>query len=215
MHRVIERLYSIHAIIDEFLSNPRNNRFGIGFGRELKRNIEKRFPNAGTDDKLRRYANYLAPHYKGMHLEAKFKLDYTKDEIKEELSSAIEDPPLPEPEASDVDFLSLSPTSRLRRRFETKQRSVVDGSIERISPIEKEFRRYEAFSLPDNGVDILQWWKCHENVLPLLSKLAKKVLTVPASSSKSERVFSSSGNFVTSKRNKLAPKKVQNLVIVK
>ena len=51
--------------------------------------------------------------------------------------------------------------------------------------------------------------------MPLLSKLAKKVLTVPASSSKSERVFSTGGNFVTSKRNKIAPKKVEDLILIK
>jgi hypothetical protein len=64
-------------------------------------------------------------------------------------------------------------------------------------------------------VNILHWWRDHERVLPLLSKLAKKVLTVPASSSKSERVFSTGGNFVTSKRNKIAPKKVEDLILIK
>ena len=74
---------------------------------------------------------------------------------------------------------------------------------------------YESFSVPPKDVDILKWWKDHEKVLPLLSKLAKKVLTTPASSSKSERIFSSGGNFVSKKRNKLAPKKVEDLIIIK
>ena len=52
-------------------------------------------------------------------------------------------------------------------------------------------------------------------MLPLLSNLAKKVLTVPASSSKSERVFSTGGNIVTSKRNRLDPSKVENLIVIK
>ena len=85
----------------------------------------------------------------------------------------------------------------------------------RLAPIEKEFQRYEAFSLPPKNVNILQWWKSHENVLPLLSKLAKKVLTVPASSAKSERVFSCGGNFVTPKRNSLGAKKVEDLIVIK
>ena len=45
--------------------------------------------------------------------------------------------------------------------------------------------------------------------------VAKKVLSIPASSSKSERVFSCGGNFVSKKRNKLAPKKVEDLIIIK
>ena len=75
--------------------------------------------------------------------------------------------------------------------------------------------RYESFSVPPKDVNILKWWKEHEKVLPLLAKLAKKVLTIPASSSKSERVFSAGGNFVTRRRNKLAPKKVEDLIIIK
>ena len=51
--------------------------------------------------------------------------------------------------------------------------------------------------------------------MPLLSKIAKKALTIPCSSAKSERVFSTGGNFVTSKRNSLAPKKVDDLIIIK
>ena len=82
-------------------------------------------------------------------------------------------------------------------------------------PIKREMIRYESFSLPPKDVNILKWWKDHEKILPLLAKLAKKVFTIPASSSKSERVFSAGGNFVTKKRSKLAPKKVEDLILIK
>ena len=38
--------------------------------------------------------------------------------------------------------------------------------------------------------DRLDWWKTHEGTLPLLAKVAKEILCIPAASSKSERVFS-------------------------
>ena len=69
--------------------------------------------------------------------------------------------------------------------------------------------------MPAKNVNILEWWKCHVNVLPLLSKLAKKVLTVPASSAKSERIFFCWGNFVTAKRSSLGAKKVEDLIVIK
>ena len=69
--------------------------------------------------------------------------------------------------------------------------------------------------MPPKEINILDWWKCHENVLPLLAKLAKRVLTVPASSAKSERVFSTGGNFVTAKRNSIGVKKVEDLIVIK
>ena len=99
-----------------------------------------------------------------------------------------------------------------------KQRRPQDHALANnldVSPVDRELRRYESFSLAPKTVDVLQWWRSHENVLPILSKLAKKVLTVPASSSKSERVFSCGGNFVTPKRNKLGAKKVEELILIK
>ena len=216
MHRVVERIYSMHTIIDDFTNDVNNTRYGIGFARELKQQIEKRFPNTGTHNKLRRFANYLAPEYKGIHLEAVDKLVDTKDEISAELfdpNNVIREVETADP---DVD-VTLSPTSQLRKKImDRSQRTQTEGLLDsRISPIEKEFRRYEAFSLPPKNVSILEWWKCHANVLPLLSKLAKKVLTVPASSAKSERVFSYAGNFVTAKRNSLGAKKVEDLIVIK
>ena len=86
MHRVVERIYSMHCIIDEFLTNPDNNKYGLGFARELKRQIEERFPQKGTKSKWRRMANYLAPQFKGIHLEEENKLSITKDEIEVEVA---------------------------------------------------------------------------------------------------------------------------------
>ena len=71
-----------------------------------------------------------------------------------------------------------------------RQRLEVAG----IPPIRREMIQYENFSLASS---VLGWWKDHEVVLPILSKVAKKVLTVPASSAKSERVFSTGTNFIT------------------
>ena len=39
--------------------------------------------------------------------------------------------------------------------------------------------------------------------------------SIPASSTKFERVFTTEGNIVTAKRNQLAPKKVESLIVIK
>ena len=52
------------------------------------------------------------------------------------------------------------------------------------------------------------------NALPILSEFARSVLAIPASSAKSERVFSKGGNIVTVKRTRLNPKKVEKIVII-
>ena len=83
------------------------------------------------------------------------------------------------------------------------------------SKIRREMERYESFTNPGKSVNILHWWRKHEPILPILAKIARKIFAIPASSSKSERVFSTGGNIATAKRNRLAPKKVENLILIK
>ena len=220
MHRVIERLYTMHCIIDEFILSRENNKFGIGFARELKKQIEKRFPKKGTENRWRRIANYLAPQHKGMHLIEEDKLDDVKEDIKSEVTKIerSQDPiknPV-EHEAGVNDATPISPNTKLRMKMKAKNHRMrtLNGN-ENVSQLEKEIQDYERFSVANKHVNILLWWKDHEKVLPLLAKVAKKVLTIPATSSKSERVFSTGGNFVTKKRNRLAANKVEDLIVIK
>ena len=70
------------------------------------------------------------------------------------------------------------------------------------------------YQMLTNQTDRLQWWKHHEKSFPLLSKLARRILCIPAASSKSERVFSVGGNAVSAKRGRLGTFTVQNLILV-
>ena len=61
-------------------------------------------------------------------------------------------------------------------------------------------RRYEASGNPGRNVDVLDFWKQNQDVFPLLAKMARIVLAIPASSAKSEHVFSTGGLIVTPRR---------------
>ena len=98
-------------------------------------------------------------------------------------------------EAVEVDLpnASLSPTSKLL--FNSQREEQV-----RVSGLEQEMRRYEASGNPGRNVDVLDFWKQNQDVFPLLAKMARIVLAIPASSAKSERVFSTGGLIVTPRR---------------
>ncbi|XP_060796344.1 E3 SUMO-protein ligase ZBED1-like [Neoarius graeffei] len=66
----------------------------------------------------------------------------------------------------------------------------------------------------DGEQDPLAWWRVHHVNFPWLSKLARKYLCIPATSSPSERLFSASGNIVTCQRASLKPAKVDMLVFL-
>ena len=59
------------------------------------------------------------------------------------------------------------------------------------------------------------WWKANELKHPILSKLAKRYLCVPATSVASERVFSSAGDLVSAQRSCLRSGQVDKLIFLK
>ena len=214
--KVIAQLFNLQTSLRDFINNPTNCGYGIGFARVLKAQVEARFPDKGTDRVERRMANYLSPQFRGAHLDMYDKLESTKLDIEEKIRSyedILDANHTDEtPEVADVE---LSPNSKLIKRHEEKLKRGRTEINSAENKIRKEMKRFESFSNPGKNVNILEWWKMHEGVLPLLASLAKRILAIPASSAKSERVFSTGGNIVTAKRNRLSPRNVQNLIVIK
>lgn len=61
----------------------------------------------------------------------------------------------------------------------------------------------------DSGLQ--QWWKSHAVDYPILSKLALSFIAVPASSAEVERLFSSAGQTIIPRRNKLSPATLEKM----
>ena len=70
---------------------------------------------------------------------------------------------------------------------------------------------WEKGVVPEDS-DILEYWKTTRKKLPLLSRLARKFLWIPASSATSERVFSTAGNVVSERRTNLSIDNIEMLV---
>ena len=56
---------------------------------------------------------------------------------------------------------------------------------------------------PDTQFDVLLWWKQHAYLFPLLCRVARRYLGIPATEAAIERVWSTGGNLVTPKRTRL------------
>lgn len=80
---------------------------------------------------------------------------------------------------------------------------------------EDELTRYLSEPQINHNENPCLWWKARENVYPKISVLAKNILCIPASSASSERVFSTAGNIITPKRNRMTPYHLSALVFLK
>lgn len=79
----------------------------------------------------------------------------------------------------------------------------------------EEILKYRERGCLDLGGDVLEWWKFNQRDLPLLATLAKRYLSIPATSVASERVFSTAGDVVTAQRSLLEPEHVDQLIFMK
>jgi hypothetical protein len=67
----------------------------------------------------------------------------------------------------------------------------------------------------DDDFNILQWWEDHKQQYPVLSILARDVISVPVSSVSSESAFSLAGRILEDRRTSLTPDMVRTLMTIK
>ncbi|KAJ3707570.1 hypothetical protein LUZ61_011275 [Rhynchospora tenuis] len=83
-------------------------------------------------------------------------------------------------------------------------------------PLKSELEQYlteplDATAL-DASFDILAWWKLKVTVYPVMARLARDILAVPASTVTSESTFSTSGRTLSTVRNSLNNESLQALI---
>jgi hypothetical protein len=67
----------------------------------------------------------------------------------------------------------------------------------------------------DDDFDILNWWQEHKLTFPVLSLLAKDVMTVPVSTTSSESCFSLTGRIIEERRRSLNSETIEQLILIK
>ena len=105
---------------------------------------------------------------------------------------------------------TLTPLEKLKRKYDVQLKCQSSAN-----KFHEEIQSYLAIPEPSEEEEILPWWDDHKKMFPVLYKLAKHYLCIPAASSKSERVFSCAGNTVTTRRTRLDANKVEMLVVLK
>ena len=100
-------------------------------------------------------------------------------------------------------------TKKQKVRISTTSAPVASASTTML----REFFSYN-YEL-DEDFEILTWWRSHEIQFPVLAKIARDVLVVPASTIASESAFSAGRRVLDEKRSSLAPDAVKICVCKK
>ena len=83
------------------------------------------------------------------------------------------------------------------------------------STVEDEITIYFLMPIARENKNPLDWWKAKQEIFPILSIIARKYLSIPATSVASERLFSDAGNHVTAKRNSLDTNLLAKMLFLK
>lgn len=164
-------------------------------------------------------ATVLDPRYKMFYIDWAFKQLYdevtAEDELADvrvELEELFEkfDTAKKQSEGTSSSKACISSTSM--------PASDIDFQTHRLSTTTKssksELRNYleDKLEEPDAKFNLLDWWKVNSLRYPLLAKMARRFLTIPASSVSSESTFSTGGRVLDDYRSSLKPDMVEALV---
>lgn len=175
-----------------------------------------------TTEKLLDMATLLDPRFKTAYTREE-RINFVKTQAAAEMehmvAGAVSDPLPSTSAAATADEPVLPAVKKTKKSLSSyfkKPEPPSGQDVQRPSraSIELELNMYLQTADLDAEEDPLVWWRQHEVNFPLVAKLAKKYLCIPATSSASERVFSTSGNIVTCKRSCLKPERVDQLVFL-
>lgn len=83
-----------------------------------------------------------------------------------------------------------------------------------LSGMHDQINQFIGINQVDLRTDLLSWWKDNAAYYPKIAEIAREVLSIPASTSSSERIFSFSGNIINDRRESMSPQVFRPLTIL-
>jgi hypothetical protein len=151
-------------------------------------------------------------------LDPQIKLDVFDDHEKEDVINSIKVQCSWEPQMMQLSQDSQPLLDPATQPTKKRKLNVIldvfedDKSEEKETQKGNEIERYLSLPLAEKQTNIHDWWSLREKEFPNLSVLAKKFLSIPATSTPSERVFSKMGDLYQKKRCSLGTKRAEKII---
>ena len=182
---------------------------------KLKISFEKRFTNIQSNTKLA-IATILDPRYKNLHLTEDKAYGKAFETLSTQLCDSVAGGGAINDENSFYESNRDVESSEGGRREELSKRRTAGKEKSRDDIKDKFVRKLRIYmdqDLKDLKSNPISYWNNCDHSLQLKS-LAKKYLSMTATSVRSERVFSKTGRIVTADRNRIKPKRLQQILFL-
>ena len=163
---------------------------------------------------LSRLASVVDPRYKHLKFLPSAEREQAYSHLSDTLSTMIEEQPQPAVDTEPPDPKRSKVDPLLDYQDSSDSNGSSPAQICAAAIVEKEILQYKADDPISRTSDPLKWWKENETRFTYLSKVAKKLLCIQATSVPSERLFSAAGNIVSKKRASLHSTNVDCLLFL-
>ena len=137
----------------------------------------------------------------------KFIDDEIKEAVKEEVIRRMEP-------KNHGDFDNAEESVSKRQKITALDYLLGPEDILSTLTLSQELEAYLAESTSLRSVSPQSWWESNYARFPLLSEVARSILTVPATSTPSERMSSNAGNILTQQQSSLKPSNVNSIIFL-
>ncbi|KAL0152278.1 hypothetical protein M9458_052001 [Cirrhinus mrigala] len=185
--------------------------------------LNKKYEDSVTQELLN-MSSFLDPRFRTQHTSEQ-ETQTLKEQVITELIDIHQQQPVAQSTAAMEDNPELDaenpPAAKAKKKTlasffkkttSTTSAASFDPMVQFREAVAAELNAYIYMPCVDHEEDPLKWWNSRKINFPRLCKLAQKYLCIQATSSASERAFSTSGNVVTDHRSCLKPDKVDMLV---
>ena len=209
---------------EKIADDPLDSRTMKSAKQAMRIDLSERYKDSDVLELMNKAA-FLDPRFKTLaHLPASTAEDITVSIQKEMVNLLQQDSPEDQSsESITVNEQSPPPTKKIKvhplkkllgDKFGAPSGISATGSVSLEDHAQAELARYKAE--PQSPLDHcpLQWWRDHQTVYPLLSRLTRRYLCLPSTSVPSESLFSTAGIIVNEKRAALDPQNVNQIVFL-
>lgn len=161
--------------------------------------LDTRF-NMTYEDNIsaRQIASFLDPRYKDLDCETLENKKCIRETVRQQILDTS-----PSPSSCNAESTQSALDILFKKSVAIDSDSAAD-----------EFARYLSEPSISHNHCPFSWWKNNAEKFSRFVPLARKYLAIPATSTSSERVFSTAGNIVSNKRCNLHPENVDKLVFL-